>query len=98
LIVIMVTWEGQEQKSWVAKPHVDQSRSHALTIWLIVTRGCGMQPTAGKLGGQEFGKRSRGNPALSIGELSLTLDRCPWLGFGSFGLGRCGFEKVEVCR
>lgn len=44
----------------------------------------GMQPTAGKLGGREFGKRSRGNPALSIGELSLTLDQRPWLGLGSF--------------
>jgi hypothetical protein len=29
------------------KPHVDQSRSHALTIWLIVTSG--MRDAAGKL-------------------------------------------------
>lgn len=44
----MIDWD--EQKASVAEPHVGQSRiprSHALTIWLMLTSECGLQPAAG---------------------------------------------------
>ena len=85
LIVIIDNWEEQEQKSWGRKPHVDQSRSHALTIWLIVTSECGMQLAKLASWGSRIRIKVAGDPALSIGEPSITLDRRPWLRFVQIG-------------
>jgi hypothetical protein len=66
----MIEWD--ERKASGAEPHVGQSRiprSHALTIWLMLTSECGFQPAAGV---GELGQKSRGPVALSIGELSYS--------------------------